>query len=175
MKLLETDRLILRDWKTQDLDDFYEYAKCLEVGPNAGWKPHACKEETEKILKSFMETCDTWAIQLKENNKVIGSIGLHKDTMRAGINSKMLGYVLSKDYWGRGIMPEAVNEVIRYAFEYEKLDLIAVHHFRFNDRSKRVIEKCGFKYEGTLRKGHKLFNDKIVDLVIYSLLKEEYK
>ena len=71
-------------------------------------------------------------------------------------------------------MPEAVKAVIKYAFEEERLELISVQHFRFNSKSKRVIEKCGFKYEGTLRKGRKLFNGKVVDLVCYSMLKEEY-
>lgn len=175
MRDLETERLVLRSWKMEDLDDFYEYAKNLDVGPNAGWKPHACKEESEKILKSFIETADTWAIELKENHKVIGSIGLHKDIIRTGVNSKMLGYVLSKDYWGRGIMTEAVKEVERYAFKEEGLDIISVHHFRFNNRSKRVIEKSSFKYEGILRKGRTLFDGTVVDLVCYSLLKEEYK
>lgn len=174
MRVLETERLRLRGWTLDDLDDFYEYAKRLDVGPDAGWKPHACKDESEKILKSFIENDDIWAIELKENNKVIGSVGLHKDMNRSGVNSKILGYVLSKDYWGKGIMPEAVKAVIRYAFEEESLELISVQHFRFNDKSKRVIEKCGFKYEGTLRKGCKLFNGKIVDLVCYSILKEEY-
>lgn len=174
MKELESERLILRSWTLEDLDDFYEYAKNDNVGPNAGWKPHESKEESEKILKSFIKNNEVWAIEYKENKKVIGSIGLHKDEMRSGINGKMLGYVLSEDYWGRGIMPEAVKETIKYAFEEEALDLIAVHHFRFNDRSKRVIEKSGFKYEGILRRGRKLFNGRVVDLVLYSMLKEEY-
>ena len=174
MRVLETERLRLRSWTLEDLDDFYEYAKSLEVGPDAGWMPHACKEESEKILRSFIENDDIWAIELKENSKVIGSVGLHKDTNRSGINSKMLGYVLSKVYWGQGIMPEAVKAVIKYAFEEEGLELISVQHFRFNSKSKRVIEKCGFKYEGTIRKGRKLFNGKVVDLGCYSMLKEEY-
>ena len=174
MKELESERLILRSWTLEDLDDFYEYAKNDNVGPNAGWKPHESKEESEKILKSFIKNNEVWAIEYKENKKVIGSIGLHKDEMRMGIKAKMLGYVLSKDYWGKGLMTEAAKEVIKYGFEEEELDLISVRHFRFNDRSKRVIEKCGFKYEGTLRKGRKLFNDEVVDLVLYSMLKEEY-
>lgn len=175
MKELESERLILRSWTLEDLDDFYEYAKNDNVGPNAGWKPHESKEESEKILKSFIKNNEVWAIEYKENKKVIGSIGLHKDEMRMGIKAKMLGYVLSKDYWGEGLMTEAAKEVIKYGFEKEELDLISVRHFRFNDRSKRVIEKCGFKYEGTLRKGRKLFNDEVVDLVLYSILKEEYR
>ena len=175
MKELESERLILRSWTLEDLDDFYEYAKNDNVGPNAGWKPHESKEESEKILKSFIKNNEVWAIEYKENKKVIGSIGLHKDEMRMGIKAKMLGYVLSKDYWGEGLMTEAAKEVIKYGFEKEELDLISVRHFRFNDRSKRVIEKCGFKYEGTLRKGRKLFNDEVVDIVLYSILKEEYR
>ncbi len=175
MKELESERLILRSWTLEDLGDFYEYAKNDNVGPNAGWKPHESKEESEKILKSFIKNNEVWAIEYKENKKVIGSIGLHKDEMRMGIKAKMLGYVLSKDYWGEGLMTEAAKEVIKYGFEKEELDLISVRHFRFNDRSKRVIEKCGFKYEGTLRKGRKLFNDEVVDLVLYSILKEEYR
>lgn len=174
MKELESERLILRSWTLEDLGDFYEYAKNDNVGPNAGWKPHESKEESEKILKSFIKNNEVWAIEYKENKKVIGSIGLHKDEMRMGIKAKMLGYVLSKDYWGEGLMTEVAKEVIKYGFEEEELDLISVRHFRFNDRSKRVIEKCGFKYEGTLRKGRKLFNGKLVDLVCYSMLKEEY-
>lgn len=174
MKELQTERLILRSWTLEDLDDFYEYAKNDNVGPNAGWKPHSSKEESEKILKSFIKNNEVWAIEYKENKKVIGSIGLHKDEMRTGINGKMLGYVLSEDYWSRGIMTEAAKRVMEYAFTDEKLDILSVYHFRFNDRSKGVIKKCGFKYEGTLRKGQKLFNGEIVDLVLYSMLKEEY-
>lgn len=174
MKELQTERLILRSWTLEDLDDFYEYAQSLEVGPDAGWPPHKSREESQKILKSFIKNDEVWAVEYKENGKVIGSIGLHKDEMRTGINSKMLGYVLSQDYWGRGIMTEAAKKVIEYGFKEKGLDLISVVHFRFNYRSKRVIEKCGFKYEGTLRKGQKLFDGRIVDLVCYSMLKEEY-
>ncbi|SFC42197.1 GNAT family N-acetyltransferase [Clostridium uliginosum] len=174
MKVLETERLILRPWTIDDLEDFYEYAKNPNIGPNAGWEPHSNKEDSKKILELFIEKDETWAIVYKENDKVIGSIGLHTDEKRNGINSNMLGYVLSEEYWGKGIMTEAVKCVIKYAFEEIKLDILSVCHYTFNNRSKRVIEKCGFKYEGTIRCAKKLYDTRIVDEVCYSILKEEY-
>lgn len=56
-----------------------------------------------------------------------------------------IGYVLSKDYWGMGLMPEAVKAVIKYLFEDVKLDFIICNHYTDNDQSKRVKEKCGFR------------------------------
>jgi Acetyltransferases, including N-acetylases of ribosomal proteins len=174
MKALETERVILRPWKIEDLDDFYEYAKNPYVGPNAGWEPHKDKETSLRILHSFIEHDEVRAIVYKENNKVIGSLGVHCDRKREGVNAKMIGYVLSEAYWGKGLMSEAVSEVIRYLFEEEKLDIISCYHYPFNIRSKRVIEKCGFKYEGTLRLASKLYDGSVYDDVCYSITKEDY-
>lgn len=175
MKTLETGRMILRPWKTEDLDDFYEYARNPEIGPNAGWAPHKDKEESFKILQSFIKSDEVRAIVYKENGKVIGSIGVHRDEKRAeDINAKMIGYVLSEDYWGKGLMTEAVKEVIRYLFEEVKLDIITIYHYPFNARSKRVIEKCGFKYEGTLRMASKIYDGNVYDDVCYSITKDDY-
>jgi ribosomal-protein-alanine N-acetyltransferase len=107
--------------------------------------------------------------------KVIGSIGLHIDRKRNNDNVRMLGYVLSEDYWGKGLMTEAAREVIRYAFEDMGLDLISVYHYPSNIRSKRVIEKCGFQYEGTLKRASVIFNGNIYDDVCYSLTREDYR
>jgi [ribosomal protein S5]-alanine N-acetyltransferase len=174
MKVLETDRIILRPWEIKDLDDFYEYAKNPNVGPNAGWESHQDKDVSLKILKSFIEKDEVRAFVYKENNKVIGSIGVHQDIKREGVNGKMIGYVLSETYWGKGLMSEAIKEVIRYLFEEEELDIISCYHFPFNTRSKGVIQKCGFKYEGTLRLASKIYNGNIFDDVCYSITKEDY-
>jgi [ribosomal protein S5]-alanine N-acetyltransferase len=175
MVTLETERLILRSWNLDDAEDFYEYAKNPDVGPNAGWKPHDSKEESMSILKNFIEKDEVWAIVCKENNKVIGSLGLHNDGKRdKDINAKMVGYVLSKDYWGKGLMTEAVKRVIQFAFEDVKVDLLSCYHFSFNVRSKRVILKCGFKYEGTLRLSYKLFDGTTYDDCCYSISHEDY-
>ena len=176
MKTLETERLILRNWEEKDLDDFYEYAKVPGVGEMAGWPHHESKEVTQSILKDFIEKDEVYALVLKENNKVIGSLGIHKkkkdENYKANIQRE-IGYVLSKDYWGRGLMPEAVKAAIKYAFEELNVDVLWCGHFVSNNQSRRVIEKCGFKfysegiYEANLL--NKSFEEKI-----YILTKKDY-
>jgi len=174
MPTLETERLILRRFRETDLDDFNEYAKNPNVGPNAGWKPHESKEESMEILKQFIDSKEVWAIVEKSSNKVIGSIGLHKDKRRDNDRAKMLGYVLAESYWGKGYTTEAAKRLIQYAFEELNIDLLSVYHYPHNIRSKRVIEKCGFHYEGTLRLASTIYNGNVYDSVCYSLTKEEY-
>ena len=146
---LTTERLILRPWRQSDLDDFFEYASVEGVGEMAGWPHHENKEITQMILDNFIEGKKTFAIVL--DDKVIGSLGIEKYNEEwfpelKDKRCRAIGYVLSKDYWGKGIMTEAVKEVIRYLFEVEKLDCILCGHFLHNNRSGRVIEKCGFKH-----------------------------
>lgn len=175
MKTLETERLILRSWRPGDVNDMYEYARDPEVGPNAGWEPHADKDVSARIIKIFMEKDDVWAIELKESGKVVGSVGIHEDGKRsAGINARMIGYVLSRRYWGRGLMTEAVRRVIRYMFEEMGVDVLSICHYPHNARSRRVIEKCGFVYEGTIRQAGRIYDGTVMDEVCYSITKEEY-
>jgi len=174
MKTLETERLILRAWSLDDADDFYEYAKHPEVGLNGGWPPHTSREESLKIIQYFIEEDDIWAIVLKENNKVIGTVGLHKDSKRPNISVKELGFVISADYWGKGIATEASKQAIAHAFNDMQLDLVSTYHKSFNTRAKRVIEKCGFTYEGMLRQASKRYDGLIFDACCYSILKSEY-
>lgn len=174
MKILETNRLILRPFALTDLDDLYEYAKSENVGPNAGWPPHESKDTSLEILNSFIDGNQIRAIVLKENNKVIGSIGVHKDYKREIIGCRMIGYVLSEDYWGKGIMPEGVKAVIKHLFEEENLQVVSCYHFPFNTQSKRVIEKCGFVYEGTIRCASEMYDGSISDDVCYSITRNDY-
>jgi len=174
MKILETERLILRAWHTDDADDFYEYAKHPEVGLNGGWEPHASKDDSLKVIQYFIKENDIWAIVLKESNKVIGSLGLHADSKRPNISVKELGFVVSADYWNQGIATEASKRAITHAFDDMGLDLISTYHKTFNARAKRVIEKCGFTCEGMLRQASKRYDGLIFDAFCYSLLKSEY-
>lgn len=175
LKQIETERLILRPFKESDLDDFFEYAKNPNVGPSAGWKPHETIEESQYILERFIDGEEVMAIVYKANGKVIGSVGLHKDEKRSVDTAKMIGYVLSEDYWGRGLMTECVRAVLDEVFNKTELDIVSVMHFPFNDRSRRVIEKYGFKYEGTLRMSYKKYNGEILDEVCYSILRSEWE
>lgn len=176
MKTLDTQRLILRDWKKSDLDDFYEYAKVEGVGEMAGWPHHTNKEVSKTILDDFIKSGEVYAIVLKENNKIIGSIGIHTRKSNDAFNDKIqreIGYVLSKDYWGKGLIPEALNAVINYAFEDLGIEVLWCGHFDFNNRSRRVIEKCGFKFHSNGKYEANLLN-KTFDEKIYLLTKDDY-
>ncbi|MBO4220280.1 MAG: GNAT family N-acetyltransferase [Clostridia bacterium] len=147
--ILRTERLVLRPWKRSDLEDFYEYASVDGVGQMAGWKPHSDREESRIILNRFIEGKKTFALEY--NGKVIGSLGIEKykeDRFPEFFDRKCreIGYVLSKEYWGRGLMPEAVSEVIRHLFITVGLDIVFCSHFLSNRQSARVQEKCGFRH-----------------------------
>lgn len=146
---LETERLVLRPWRLSDLEDFYEYARVDGVGQMAGWMPHKSMEESRKILEGFIVEKKVLALELRETGKVIGSLGIEEmdiDPVGEGRFGRELGYVLSKDYWGRGLMPEAVKAVIDYCFSQLGLDYLVCSHFLRNRQSRRVIEKRGFQY-----------------------------
>lgn len=147
--VLTTDRLILRPWRETDLNDFYEYASVDGVGQMAGWNPHRNMEESRKILSHFIEGRHVFA--LEHQGKVIGSLGIepYKEENYPELDAlqgREIGYVLSKAYWGRGLMPEAVKAVTDWLFREERLDFVLVGHFEWNAQSRRVIEKCGFRY-----------------------------
>ena len=153
---LTTERLLLRPWKMEDLEDFFEYASVDGVGQMAGWLPHESREVSLQILQHFIEGKKTFAIEY--NGKVIGSLGIEEYNEEGlpefdSVWAREIGYVLSKEYWGMGLMPEAVKAVIQYLFEVEKLDVIFSGHFLWNGQSARVQEKCGFHfYKKTLHK-----------------------
>ena len=174
MKVLETERMILRPWRLEDAKDLYEYASTSKVGPMAGWKPHKDLEESKEIIQMFMEEDETWAIELKENQKVIGSVGLHKPH-RADITYDLeLGYVLSEDYWGKGLMPEAAKRAIEFAFEDLNIQTLLVAHFDFNTQSKRVIEKLGFTYLKHIPEGYHRYDGEVFGDEVYLMTKEEH-
>lgn len=151
--VLRTERLILRPWKVSDLADFFEYASVDGVGQRAGWLPHKTIDESRKILDGFISEKKTFVLEYQE--KVIGSLGIEcydeeSYPELSELGGRELGYVLSKDYWGRGLMPEAVTAVVRHLFEAYELDFILVGHFERNTQSARVIQKCGFEYIKTI-------------------------
>ena len=151
--ILNTERLVLRPWRQADLQDFYEYASVDGVGQMAGWLPHESIETTQMILDSFITHKKTFALDI--GGKVIGSLGIefYKEDEFPELDTlcgRSIGYVLSKEYWGRGLMPEAVKAVIDYLFREEKLDFLMISHYAFNNQSRRVIEKCGFLFLRTI-------------------------
>lgn len=172
---LRTSRLLLRPFCQGDLDDFFEYASVDGVGEMAGWNPHKSKEETQKILDSFINHKKTFA--LVRNDKVIGSLGIEEYDEEeypefTNQNCRELGFVLSRAYWGQGLVVEAVLEVQRYLFRKAGLDVLFCGHFLTNYQSKRVQEKCGFRYYAT-RQYHTQTGDTI-DSIMNVLTRQEW-
>ena len=134
-KVIETKRLILRSFKQTDLEDFYEYASVEGVGEMAGWKHHENIAESQSIMNSFISEDKIFAICLKKNNKVIGTVGIEKYGLEDALTEfkdyygRELGYVLSKDY----------------LFGELDYDFLICGYYDFNEQSKRVQTKCGFK------------------------------
>lgn len=151
--VLTTPRLTLRPWRQSDLNDFYAYASVDGVGQMAGWNPHRSMEESQEILNHFIEGRHVFAIEYQ--GRVVGSVGVeeYNEEHHPEVNDLQgseIGYVLAKDCWGRGLMPEAVKAVIAWLFDDVGLDFIICGHFDWNSRSRRVIEKCGFRYVKTV-------------------------
>lgn len=168
--VLTTPRLTLRPWKFSDLEDFYAYASVDGVGQMAGWKPLESREESARVLHGFIEERRTFA--LEHEGLVIGSLGIERydETLfpeLAPLRCREIGYALSKQYWGEGLMPEAVGAAMRWLFEDVGLDAILCGHFLSNRQSARVQEKCGFHHYafGTYRTHMGTVEDEEVNLL----------
>ena len=177
MRTLETERLVLRPWALTDAEVFYAFASDPEVGPRAGWPPVASLEEARERILEYLRKGGNWAVALRETGEVIGGTGYFDDPHREpALESKMIFYHFSQKHWGHGYAPEAVRELLRYLFEDVGVAMVAVGHFSFNDGSRRVIEKCGFTYECTLRGAyHRRYDAQQFDELCYSMTLAEYR
>ncbi|MDO5716677.1 MAG: GNAT family N-acetyltransferase [Tissierellia bacterium] len=172
---LETKRLILRPWKLEDAEYLYMYAKEPEVGPSAGWPPHQSVEESREIIEKILSAEYTFALVCKETNHPIGSMGL---SMKSDLVEKdgeaEVGYWIGVPFWGQGLVTEALEEVLRYAFEDLMLDKVWVSCFVENHGSKRVQEKCGFTLQYKCRDKYLPLLDVTRESYISSIGKEEW-
>lgn len=175
---VETPRLLLRQYRIEDLIDFFTFCCHPQVGPAAGWTPHKNISESRKILDSFIAEDCVWAVEEKISGRVVGSIGLHQDKARAVETNivQSLGYVFSPAVWGKGYATEAARRVLRYVFcEMEHPpELISISHYDFNQKSHRVIQKCGFKFEGVIRKAVVVPDHGLCDSWKYSMTEREW-
>ncbi|WP_405358364.1 GNAT family N-acetyltransferase, partial [Ruminococcus sp.] len=118
--ILYTERLILRPWADSDAESLYEYARDDRVGPIAGWPVHTSVENSREIIRTVLSVPETYAVCLKEDNKAIGSVGLKtgkKSILDLPDAEGEIGYWIGVPFWGQGLIPEAVREIIRHAFE----------------------------------------------------------
>lgn len=171
---LTTERLTLRPFRKDDVEALYAYSKDEEVGRNAGWKPHESLLESSDILHLvFLNQSSVWAIERQTDRRLMGSIGLITDSARQYGSARSLGYALGIDYWGQGYMTEAVRAAVRFGFGQMGLDLISATCYPDNPASRRVLEKCGFQYEGVLHRAELLYNGQVKDHLCFYLPHEK--
>lgn len=157
--ILQTERTVLRPFADGDAPDLFAYAADPRVGPIAGWKPHESVEESLEIIRTVFVAPNTFAVVSRETGRVIGSAGFVGRPRGEGPSDE-IGYALSPEWWGRGIMPEVCRELLRYGFEELGLETIWCTHYQENDRSRRVIEKCGFVFAFTEKLTDEFFPDR---------------
>ena len=151
---LQTERLFLRPWREEDAEALYEYAKDDRVGPAAGWQPHTSVENSRELIREVLSGAETYAVCLKTDGRPIGSIGLmigRTANMELPENEAEIGYWIGVPFWGQGLIPEAVRELLRHGFDDLHLTRIWCGYFEGNEKSRRVQEKCSFQYHHTNR------------------------
>ena len=150
--ILKTDRLLLRPWEESDAESLYEYARDDRVGPIAGWPPHTSVENSREIIRTVLSAEETYDVCLKENSRAIGSIGLmigKNSSLGISEDEGEIGYWLGVPFWGQGLIPEAMREIIRHGLDDLHLKRLWCGYFEGNEKSKRAQEKCGFVYHHT--------------------------
>lgn len=165
----------IRKWNLSDAADLAAAVSNKKVQDNLrDGLPYPYTEQDGVDFISAMLSADeneTFAFAISLDSKVVGSIGVFR---QGNIHRRTgeLGYYIAEEYWGRGIMPEAVKQICNYVFGKSDIIRIYAEPFAYNTASCRVLEKAGFQYEGTLR-NNAVKNGKVIDMKMYSLLKKE--
>lgn len=176
-KTLETERLILRRFTMNDAQDmFNNWASDDEVTKYLMWPSHKNVEVTKEYIKSLVDAYSekstyNWGIGLKEIGQVVGTISVVRCDDEIGCVH--IGYCIGKRWWNKGITSEAFSAVIRFLMDEVKVNRIDSRHDPRNAFSGKVMEKCGLRYEGTLRESDSN-NQGICDACWYALLRKEY-
>ena len=174
---LETERLILRRFTADDAEpSFKNWTSSDAVTKFLRWETYrdisAMRDYINFQLENYkkVDTYD-WAIVLKELNEPIGSMGAVAFNEKA--QSVEIGYCIGEKWWRRGYTSEALAAVIKFFFEEVGVNRVYSEHDPRNPNSGKVMEKCGMKYEGTLRQAD-FNNTGICDTCVYGILAEEY-
>ncbi len=176
MKTLETERIILRSWQKGDFEAAHAYGSVADNVTFMGWGPNS-QEDTRKFIKQSIKKNRSnnvdfeFAVILKESGKLIGGCGISKSKTR---NEAMLGWILHKDYWKKGLGTELAQELIRFGFEELKLHRIYATCDSDNYGSYRVMERNGMRKEGHFIQSRKNKNE-WCDEFLYAILEKEWK
>lgn len=174
---IETQRLILRRFKPSDAKHMYKnWAVDSEVCKFLSWNPHKDLSETEHIVEGWIKDYENddnynWVIELKDISEAIGQISLMH--VNEKYSSCSVGYSISRLFWGKGIITEALKAVIDYLFKEIGMNRIEASHNTLNPASGRVMQKSGMKLEGIIRQPKVDKYGKFYDLALYSILKSD--
>ena len=167
---------ILREQQESDVPEFFNYYTDPEVSKYILADIPKTLEETKYELNYWRNIFYRsegiyFAIAQKSDDKMIGSIGL--TTYSKYHNRIELSYDLSRQYWNQGIMTKSIQALTKYTFETLKINRLEAITSIFNEASVRLLEKCGFVYEGCLRQ-HRYHLGKFVDVYSFSLLRDDF-
>lgn len=176
-KIIETERLILRRFNVNDVCDMLKYwISDHKIQSMYGEPTYNTKEEVLELLNKYIQSYSNenyyrWAIILKDTNECIGQIAFF--LVDTNNHFSEIEYCIGSDFQSCGLATEATKAVINYGFEKINFHKIQICHKSINLPSRRVIEKCGFVYEGTLR-DYFYMDGQYVDRLYYSILKDEW-
>ncbi len=174
---LQTDRLCLRKFEISDAGPmFRNWANDPEVTKYMTWPAHSNIEVSQNYIQSLLDgykqaNTYEWGIELKEPGEVIGSIGVVRCNEKA--QSVHIGYCIGRKWWNKGITSEAFSAVIKFLMDEVGVNRIESRHDPRNPYSGKVMEKCGLRYEGTLRESD-VNNQGLCDAAWYAVLRKEY-
>ena len=173
MKDIETARLILRKVTIDDLDDlFNNWGSDINTTKFLTFKTHSSKEDTMKFINNWINKYDKggleWALELKENHQVIGMISADKSYKYKCVE---VGYSISSKYWNKGLITEALNEIVNYLLSECDFNTVEAIIPSNNIGSIKVAEKCGLALEATLKNRYMDKENNLQDLLIYSKFK----
>ena len=175
--MIETKRVYLRPWQKDDASDLFLYAKSPLVGPQAGWPVHTSVSNSEWIIENVLSTPYTYAIVLKETDRIIGSYSImfkDRSNIKIDDNEVELGFWIGEPYWGQGIIKEVTQSVLDFCFNILKCNNVWCGYYEGNIKSMRVQEKCGFRYHHNELKKDCLCEPKERMLIVNILTKEDY-
>lgn len=174
---LETERLVLRRYVSEDAAAMYKnWASDPEVTKFLMWQTHSSQSVSQSITNDWLTEYSNnnyyhWAIVLKDNgDEPIGDIAVVR--IDEEVSSAHIGYCIGRKWWHQGITSEALKAVMDFLFDTVGVNRIESRHDPRNPNSGKVMQKCGMKYEGTLRSSD-WNNQGICDACYYALLKNE--
>ena len=173
---LTTPRLRLRRLTMRDAADIYHYSRDVEVARHVLWDAHRSVGDSRSFLRYMLRRYRnhepaSWGIEWADTGEIIGTIGFM--WIQSDNSAAEVGYSLSRDFWNRGIMTEALKAVIAHGFRSMNLNRIEAQHETTNPASGAVMRKCGMTKEGTLRQ--RLYNKgRYVDVDLYAILKKDF-